>query len=233
MEDRRSHERLCAALSAGRRRETNSGCKERRQVVLDQAWLTDARLLAKHRRQARRSPHRPVTGEDLLAAGEQHPLPGGVGVFVRARVLARGVVGGEGLVSRLDQTIQRALAVRSGRSRPVGWRGRRMVPFASRRAASGHSGAGGRSACGDVRCGRTRSAPPRSPRPLLRSGWRRAQGSPCDLLRERGMCPAAAGPPVSARSRRPRRSRCARCADPASETASERSVPASRSTAAS
>src|ERR1700730_15080200 len=109
VENRRSRT-PCAALPVGRRGKTSSGCKERRQVVLDQAWLTDARLLAKHRRQARRSPHRPVTGEDLLAAGKQDALPGRVGVFVRARVFARGVVGGEGLVSRLDQRTQRALA---------------------------------------------------------------------------------------------------------------------------
>src|SRR5271170_2778747 len=99
-----------ATLSAARRRETNSLCEERGQVVLDQAWLADAGLLAKHRRQARHSPHHPVTGEDLLAAGEQDPLPGRVGVFVSARVLARGVVSGEGLIRGLDQTIQRTFA---------------------------------------------------------------------------------------------------------------------------
>src|SRR5664279_2915688 len=69
-EDRRSHQRLYAALSADRRRETSSLSKERGQVVLDQAWLTDGRLLAKRRRKARRSPHHPVTGEDLLAASK-------------------------------------------------------------------------------------------------------------------------------------------------------------------
>src|SRR5208282_3983946 len=52
-------------VSAGGR-ETSSGCKERRQLVLDDARLTDPRLLAKHRRHARRPPHHPIASEDLL-----------------------------------------------------------------------------------------------------------------------------------------------------------------------
>ena len=144
--DEQSLQRATAGRTRSRRGSQTAGC------------------VAKRRRQARRSPHRPVTGEDLLAAGKEDPLPGRVGVFVRARVLAgRSRRRRSRLPSRSDDSAGPHL--RSGRSRPVRSRVRRRVPFASRRAASGHSGAGDRSACGGVRCGRTRSAPPRSPRP--------------------------------------------------------------------
>ncbi len=86
-EARRSDERLAPRfqpLEAARRQPPRRATAGR----LDEAWLTDGRLLANLRRQARCSPHHPVTGEDLLAASEQHPPPGRVRVVARMSVLA-------------------------------------------------------------------------------------------------------------------------------------------------
>ena len=79
--------------------------------------------------------------------------------FARAGVLVA-VPRSEGLIGGLDQAAQGPLACgQEDHRRRDRVRGEVTLSPATR-AASGRSGAGGRSACAGVRCGRTRSGPP-------------------------------------------------------------------------